>query len=148
MEWEEDEIWEVQLNIYAQIDSGIDSVLPLHWQETFNVNTIGTFPPVCLFLIMFTWHPLMSYCSQQLMAMSRDKSMKLANLYSSVDWLGKYSTSLGLRLGEADAQVSALETWNHALELELARVNGERDAQRATAEQKAREVESQAATLR
>ena len=65
--------------------------------------------------------------------MSHDKSVKLAQLYSGgLAW--KYSACLGMWLDEADAQVSALETWNHALELELARVNGERDAQRATAE--------------
>jgi len=37
------------------------------------------------------------------MAMLRDKSVKLAQLYSRVDWLEKYSASLGVRLGEADA---------------------------------------------
>jgi len=83
-----------------------------------------------------------------MMAMSRDKSVKLAQLYSRVDWLGKYSASLGMRLGEADAQVSFLEEQNRALELEPAWANGERDAQRALIEQKAQEPESHAAALR
>ena len=53
-----------------------------------------------------------------------------------------------MRLGEASTQASTLDAQNHGLELELARANGERDAQGAAAKQKAKEVESQAAVLR
>ena len=61
--------------------------------------------------------------------------------------LGRYNASLGAQLGEANTLVSDMGLRNHALELELARANGERDAQRAAAKQKAQEVESQAAVL-
>ena len=43
------------------------------------------------------------------MALSHDKSVKMVNQYSRVDWVDKYSASLGLRLGETSAQVSTLE---------------------------------------
>ena len=69
----------------------------------FNVNTVGSFPPFCLFFIVFIWRPLMLSCLQQLMILSRDKSVKLAQLYSRVDWIRKYCASLGVRLGEANA---------------------------------------------
>ena len=49
------------------------------------------------------------------MALSRDKSVKMAQLYSRVNWLEKYIASLGVRMGEASAQASTLE----------ARANGE-----------------------
>jgi hypothetical protein len=35
------------------------------------------------------------------MTLSRDKSVKLAGLYSLVDWLERYSASVGERLTEA-----------------------------------------------
>ena len=76
-------------------------------------------------------------CSQQLMTLSRDKSVKLAQLYSRVDWLERYIASVGLRLNEATAQASRMEGRAHDLELELARANNEHDVQRAAAEQRA-----------
>jgi hypothetical protein len=42
-------------------------------------------------------------CQQQLMALLRDKSVKMANMYSKVDWLERYGDSLGARMVEADA---------------------------------------------
>ena len=77
---------------------------------------------------------------QQLLSMPRDKSARLAQLHSQVDWLGRYNASLVAQLTEANAradQVSPLEAWIRGLELELARANSERDAQRAAADQKA-----------
>ena len=44
------------------------------------------------------------------MALSRDKNVKMANLYFRLDWLEKYGASLGMRMEEAYAQVSTLET--------------------------------------
>ena len=82
------------------------------------------------------------------MILSRDKSVKLAYLYSRVGWLEKYNASLGLRLNEASTQASKMEARARGLELELTRANGERNAQRATAEQKAKEAELQVAALR
>ena len=72
--------------------------------------------------------------------MPRDKSARLAQLHSQVDWLGRYNASLVAQLTEANAragQVSPLEAHIRGLELELARANSERDAQRAVADQKA-----------
>ena len=82
------------------------------------------------------------------MILSRDKSVKLAQLYSKVGWLEQYSASLGLRLNEASTQASKMEARARGLELELTRANGERNAQRATAEQKAKEAELQVTALR
>jgi len=87
-------------------------------------------------------------CLQQQMILSRDKSVKLAQLYSRVVWLEMYSASLGLWLNEASTQASKMEAQARGLELELTYANGERDAQRAAAEQKAKEAELQVATLR
>jgi hypothetical protein len=61
------------------------------------------------------------------MTLSRDKSIKLAQLYSRVDWLERYSASVGLWLNEATAQASRMEVRAHDLQLKLARANSERD---------------------
>ena len=82
------------------------------------------------------------------MTLSRDKSVKLAQLYSRVGWLEKYSASLGLRLNEATTQASRLEVRTHGVELELARAHDECDAQKAATEQKAKEAELQVAAPR
>ena len=82
------------------------------------------------------------------MILSRDQSVKLAQMYSRVDWLERYSASLGSRLNETTSQASNMEVRAHGLELELTRANNERDALRAAAEQKAKEAELQVAALR
>ena len=61
------------------------------------------------------------------MTLSRDKSIKLAQLYSRVDWLERYSASVGLRLNEATTQASRMEVKAHDLEVALARANSDRD---------------------
>ena len=82
-----------------------------------------------------------------MMNLSRDKSVKLAQLYSRVDWLERYSASVGLWLNEATAQASRMEVRAHDLELKLARANNERDVQRVAAEQRSKEAELQVAAL-
>jgi hypothetical protein len=82
------------------------------------------------------------------MTSSRDKSVKLAQLYSRVDWLERYSTSVGLRLNEATAQASRMEVRAYDLELTLARANSESDVQKAAAEQRGQEAQQQIAALR
>ena len=60
---------------------------------------------------------------QQLLSMSRDKSVRLTQLYSLVDWLDRDNASLVAQLNEANAradQVSPLEAQIRGLELELA----------------------------
>ena len=82
------------------------------------------------------------------MILSRDKSVKLAHLYSRVDWLDRYSASVGLRLNEAPTQAGRMQLRAHDLELVLAHTNSEHDAHRATAEQTAQEAQQQIAVLR
>ena len=83
----------------------------------------------------------MSLFWQQLMILSRDKSVKLAQLYSRVDWLERYSTSVGLRLNEATTQASRIEVRAHDLGVELTHANNEHNVQRAAAEQRVKEAE-------
>jgi chromosome segregation ATPase len=82
------------------------------------------------------------------MALSRDKSVKLAQLYSRVDWLERYSASMGLRLNEATTQMGRMEVRAYDLERELARATTVHNVQRAVTEQRAREAELQVAALR
>ena len=82
--------------------------------------------------------------------MSRDKSDRLVRLYSRVHWLESYNATLVTQLNEANAradQVTSLEMRIRGLEHELARANGECDAQRAAADQKAQEAEAHEAKL-
>jgi len=65
-----------------------------------------------------------------------------------VDWLERYNASIGLRLTEATTQASRHEVRAYDLERELARINNERNAQRAAAEQRAQEAQQQIAALR
>src|SRR6185503_1863964 len=88
---------------------------------------------------------------QQLMSMSTEKNEKLARLHSRVHWLGSHNDTLVTRLEEANTradQVTHLEARIRELEQELARATGERDAQRAAADQKAQEAEACEAELR
>ena len=71
--------------------------------------------------------------------MSRDKSDRLSRLYARVHWLDRYNATMVTQLNEANAradQATPLEARIRRLERELARANSERDAQRATADQK------------
>ena len=52
-------------------------------------------------------------------------------MYSRVDWLERYSASVGLRLNEATIQASRMEVRAYDLEAALARANSEHDVQRA-----------------
>ena len=81
------------------------------------------------------------------MTLSRDKSIKLAQLYSRVDRLERYIASVGLRLNETTTQAGRMEVRAHDLEHELARTTTEHNAQRAATEQRARQAELQVATL-
>ena len=50
------------------------------------------------------------------MTLLGDKSVKLVQLYSRVDWLERYNASVGLRLNEATAQASRMEVQAYDLE--------------------------------
>jgi hypothetical protein len=119
------------------MDTDLQRVLQLHWQEKYNINRVGALPsPVHFRLCLYVSAHVL--CSQQLMILLRDKSIKLAHLYFRGDWLERYNASVGLRLNEATTQASKMEVRAHDLELELARANSERNVRRAAAEQKAK----------
>ena len=76
-----------------------------------------------------------------------DKSDKLAHQYTRVHSLEQDNAHLLTQIGETNALVSDLEVRDHVWEEELAQAHRERDTQRATAEQKAQEVEAQVTEL-
>jgi len=84
---------------------------------------------------------------QQLRDISRKKSAEMTRLYSQMRWLGQHNAGLVLQNIDANTKVADLGARQQALEEELVRAAGERDVQRATAEQKAREAEAQTAEL-
>ena len=64
--------------------------------------------------------------------MSRNKSDRLARLYSRVHWLDSYNATLVAQLNKANArakQTTPLEERIRGLERELARASSERDMQ-------------------
>ena len=75
------------------------------------------------------------------------KSAELTRLYSQVRWLGQYNADLVLRTIDTNTLVTNLGARQRALEEELAQTAGERDTQRAVAEQRAWEAEAQTAEL-
>ena len=84
---------------------------------------------------------------QQLREISREKSTEMTRLYSQMRQLAQHNAELVLKNIEANTKMADLGAHQRALEEDLARVAGERDVQRAAAEQKAREAEAQAAEL-
>ena len=68
-------------------------------------------------------------------------------LYSQMSQLGQHNAELVLKNIDANTKMADLGARQQALEEELARVTDERNAQRAAAEQKAREAEAQTAEL-
>ena len=71
----------------------------------------------------------------------------MTRLYSQMSQLGQHNAELVLKNIEANTKMADLGARQQVLEEELARVTGERDVQRAAAEQKAREAEAQTAKL-
>ena len=84
---------------------------------------------------------------QRLRDISRKKSAEMTRLYSQVRWLGQHNAGLVLQNIGANTKMTDLGVRQQALEEELVRTAGERDVQRAAAEQKAREAEAQTAEL-
>src|SRR4029078_1042490 len=84
---------------------------------------------------------------QQLREISREKSTEMNRLYSQLSQLGQHNAELVLKNIDANTNMADLGARQRALEEELARVAGERDVQRAAAEEKAQEAEAQAAEL-
>jgi chromosome segregation ATPase len=75
------------------------------------------------------------------------KSAELTRLYSQMHWLGQYNADLVLWNINTNTQLTSLGVRQCVLEEELARTAGERVVQKAVAEQKAQETESQTAEL-
>jgi len=82
---------------------------------------------------------------QRLRDISRKKSDEMTRLYSQVRWLGQHNAGLVLQNIDANTKMTDVGERQQTLEEELARIAGERDVQRAAAEQKAQEAEAQAA---
>ena len=80
---------------------------------------------------------------QRLRDISRKKSDELTRLYSQMLGLGQHNADLVLKNIDANTKM----TDQRVLEEELARTTGERDVQRAAAEQKAQEAKAQTAEL-
>ena len=78
---------------------------------------------------------------------SHKKSAEMTRLYSLVRWLGQHNAGLVLQNIDANTKMTDLGARQEALEEELAWTAGERDVQRAAAEQKAQEAEAQTAKL-
>ena len=75
------------------------------------------------------------------------KSAELTRLYTQMRWLGLYNADLMLRNIDANIQLTSLGARQCVLEEGLVRTAGERDVQRAAAEQKAQEAEAQTTEL-
>ena len=84
---------------------------------------------------------------QRLREILREKSAEMTRMYSQMSQLGQHNAELVLKNIEANTRMADLGARQQALVEDLARVAGERDVQRAVAEQKAREAEAQAAEL-
>ena len=85
---------------------------------------------------------------QWLRDISREKSTEMTRMYSQMSQLGQLNAELVLKNIDANTKMADLGARQQALEEELARVTGERDVQKAAAEQKAREAEAQSVELR
>ena len=77
---------------------------------------------------MFSCALLTPFHLQRLREISRNKSAELTRLYSQVRWLGQYNTDLVLRVIDDNTLVTTLGARQRALEEELARTAGKRDA--------------------
>ena len=84
---------------------------------------------------------------RRLRNITRKKSDELNRLYSQMRWLGQHNADLVLKNIDANTKMTDLGARQQALEEELARTPGERDIQRAAAEQKAQEAEARIAEL-
>ena len=85
--------------------------------------------------------------SQRLTEISCEKSAEMSRMYSQMSQLGQHNAELVLKNIEANTKMADLGARQQALEEGLARATGERDVQRAAAEQKAWEAEAQGTEL-
>ena len=89
----------------------------------------------------------MLFYSQWLRDISHRKSDELNRLYSQMCWLGQHNADVVLKNIDTNTKMTDLGAPQQALEEELVRTAGERDVQRAVAEQKAQEAEARTAEL-
>ena len=114
----------------------------------YQVSQVNTFPQKLLgFDFGFNMFLPTPFHLQRLRDMSREKSAEMTRLYSQMSQLGRHNAELVIKIIDANTKMADLGARQQALEEELARVTDERNAQRAAAEQKAREAEAQAAEL-
>src|SRR6185436_15718552 len=110
---------------------------------------LGKYFPPRIARIQFNFNVSLptSFLLQRLRGISREKSAEMTRIYSQMSQLGQHNAELVLKNIEANTKMADLGARQQALEEELARVTGERDVQKAAAEQKAREAEAKAAEL-
>src|SRR6185312_1081314 len=137
------------MGVGREILQALDRAFQLHQNADYQVSQVSTALPknrsdsVLVFTRLDPRPPL----SQQLREISREKSAEMNRLYSQMSQLGQHNAELVLKNINANTKMADLGARQRALEEELARVAGERDVQRAAAEEKAQEAEAQAAEL-
>ena len=60
----EDDAWQAQLDIGAQIEASIARAMQLPMETNFSISNVSALPVTFPFLIVFIRHPLMSSYSQ------------------------------------------------------------------------------------
>ena len=140
-EQEEEEAWNKQMGVGREILQALDRAFTLHQNADYQVSQVNTSPPK-IARIRFNFYASSPTSSplQQLREISREKSAEMNRLYSQLSQLGQHNAELVLKNIDANAKMADLGARQQALEEELARVAGERDVQRAVAEEKAREA--------
>jgi hypothetical protein len=147
-EREEEAVWQAQYEAGSRIQNHLDRALELHRMTDYQISQVrGSSPRIVRILALILFVLPTPFLLQRLRDISRKKSAEMTRLYSQVRWLGQHNASLVFRNVDANMKMTDLEARRQALEEELARTTGERDVQRAAAEQKAQEVEAQTAEL-
>jgi len=146
-EREEEAVWQAQIEAGSQIQNHLDRALELHRTIDYQISQVSSSSPRIVRILALILFVLPTpFLLQRLRDISRKKSAEMTRLYSQVRWLGQHNAGLVLQSVDANTKMTDLEARRQALE-ELARTAGERDVQRAAAEQKAQEAEARTAEL-
>jgi len=143
-EWEEESVWQAQIEAGSQIINHLDRSLELHRTTDYQISQVsGPLPGIIRILTLISFALPTPFLLQRLRDISRKKSAEMTQLYSQVRWLGQHNVGLVLQSIDTNTKMADLGARQQALEEELARAAGEDDVQRAAVEQKAREAEAQ-----
>ena len=147
-EREEEAVWQAQIEAGSRIQNHLDRALELHRTTDYQISQVsGSSLRIVRILALILFVLPMPFLLQRLRDISRKKSAEMTRLYSHVRWLGQHNAGLVHQNDDANMKMTDLEARRQALEEELARTAGERDVQRAAAEQKAQETEAQTTEL-